>query len=144
MDICAEQRPLARGPVNSHEVLDHVRRLAKSGVARHVRFVEQYDPSLPPVLGDRDQLVQVFLNLIKNAAAAVPEDNGEINLSTAYRHGIRLAERSTGERGGLHLMVGIQENGSGIPEALEQHLFDPLVTMIRRDQVRTPVPNAHT
>src|SRR3546814_18611619 len=104
MDIFAEQRPLARGPVNIHEVLDHVRRLAKSGVARHVRFVEQYDPSLPPVLGDRDQLVQVFLHLIKNAAEAVPEDHGEIAISTAYRHGVRLAVRSTVERDGLTLM----------------------------------------
>lgn len=128
MDIFAEQRPIVRGPVNIHEVLDHVRRLAKSGVARHVRFAEHYDPSLPPVLGDRDQLVQVFLNLIKNAAEAVPEENGEIVISTAYRHGVRLAVRSTGEKVALPLMVSIQDNGSGIPEDLGQHLFDPFVT----------------
>ena len=128
MDIFAEQRPLVRGPVNIHEVLDHVRRLAKSGVARHVRFAENYDPSLPPVLGDRDQLVQVFLNLVKNAAEAVPEENGEIVIATAYRHGVRLAVRSTGEKVALPLMVTIQDNGSGIPEDLGQHLFDPFVT----------------
>ncbi|MFN4087432.1 MAG: nitrogen regulation protein NR(II) [Alphaproteobacteria bacterium] len=128
MDIFAEQRPLVRGPVNIHEVLDRVRRSASSGVARHVRFTEQYDPSLPPVLGDRDQLVQVFLNLVKNAAEAVPEEGGEIVISTAYRHGVRLAVRSTGERVGLPLMVTVQDNGSGIPEDLGQHLFDPFVT----------------
>src|SRR3546814_703438 len=100
----------------------------RSSDLRHVRFVEQYDPSLPPVLGDRDQLVQVFLNLIKNAAEAVPEDHGEIVISTAYRHGVRLAVRSTGERVGLPLMVVVQDNGSGIPEDLGQHLFDPFVT----------------
>ena len=80
------------------------------------------------MLGDRDQLVQVFLNLIKNAAEAVPEENGEIVISTAYRHGVRLAVRSTGEKVALPLMVSIQDNGSGIPEDLGQHLFDPFVT----------------
>ena len=55
-------------------VLDHVKRVAHSGFARHVRFVENYDPSLPPVYANRDQLVQVFLNLVKNAAEAIGDD----------------------------------------------------------------------
>lgn len=128
MDIFAEQRPMSRGPVNIHEVLDRVHKLARNGFARTVRFSEQYDPSLPPVFGDRDQLVQVFLNLVKNAAEAVPLEGGEIVISTAYRHGVRLAVRSTNERVALPLMVTIQDNGSGIPDDLGQHLFDPFVT----------------
>ena len=61
MEVFADERPVEREPINIHVVLDHVKRLAQSGVARHIKFVEDYDPSLPPVLANRDQLVQVFL-----------------------------------------------------------------------------------
>ena len=66
-----------------------MKRSAQSGFARHIRFVENYDPSLPPVLGNRDQLIQVILNLVKNAAEAIGADtvDGEITLSTAFRTG---------------------------------------------------------
>lgn len=122
-------RPMVKaGPVNIHEVLSHVRMIAENGFARGVRIVENYDPSLPPVFGDRDRLVQVFLNLVKNAAEAVPAEGGEIVLSTAYQHGIRLAVRGTGTRQRLPLMIGVQDNGDGIPEDLRQHMFDPFVS----------------
>src|ERR1700724_1170553 len=64
MEVFGDDRPVARGPVNIHSVLDHVKRLAQSGFARNIRFVEDYDPSLPPVLANQDQLIQVFLNLV--------------------------------------------------------------------------------
>ena len=69
----SDERPLERGPVNIHEVLEHVRRVAQTGFARHVRVRESYDPSLPPVLGNRDLLIQALLNLVKNAAEAAGE-----------------------------------------------------------------------
>src|ERR1700726_1223129 len=75
MEVFADERPVEREPINIHVVLDHVKRLAQSGVARHIKFVEDYDPSLPPVLANRDQLVQVFLNLVKNAAEAIGENS---------------------------------------------------------------------
>jgi two-component system nitrogen regulation sensor histidine kinase GlnL len=128
MEAFSDMRPLERGAVNIHQVLEHVRRVAQSGFARRVRFVERYDPSLPPVLGNRDQLVQVFLNLVKNAAEAVPEDAGEIVLSTAYQHGVRLAVPGSDRRVHLPLVVSIEDNGPGIPEDLRPHLFDPFVT----------------
>jgi two-component system nitrogen regulation sensor histidine kinase GlnL len=80
MEVFGDERPVEREAVNIHVVLDHVRRLAQSGFARHIRFVEEYDPSLPLVLANRDQLVQVFLNLVKNAAEAIGENapEGEI------------------------------------------------------------------
>ena len=68
MEVFSDERPLEREPVNIHVVLDHVRRLARSGFARSIRISDEYDPSLPPVYANRDQLVQVFLNLVKNAA----------------------------------------------------------------------------
>ena len=92
MQSFADSTPSQWESLNIHAVLDHVKRLAQAGFARHVRFAEIYDPSLPHVLGSRDQLIQVFLNLVKNAAEAIGEDSidGEITLTTAYRPGVRL------------------------------------------------------
>jgi len=128
MEVFSDKRPIERGPVNIHQVLEHVRKVAQAGFGRHVRFIERYDPSLPPVLGNRDQLVQVFLNLIKNAAEAANEPGSEIMLATAYRHGVRLAVRGTPERIHLPLEVTVIDNGPGVPEDLKAHLFDPFVT----------------
>ena len=128
MEMFSDDRPIARAPVNIHEVLEHVRRVARSGFARHIRFIETYDPSLPPVYGNRDLLLQALLNLVKNAAEAVSEDDGEIVLSTGYRHGVRLAVSGSGRRVDLPLVIGVQDNGPGIPEDLRPHLFDPFVT----------------
>jgi len=123
-----EQLPFEPGPVNIHSVLEHVRRIATAGFASHVRFVENYDPSLPAVLGNRDQLIQVFLNLVKNAAEAVPSEGGEIILGTAFQHGVRLAVPGSDSRVHLPLMITVQDNGAGIPPDLHEHLFDPFVT----------------
>ncbi len=131
MDVFSDRRPIEREPVNIHEVLERVRKLAVSGFARHVRFIEDYDPSLPPVDGNRDLLIQVFLNLVKNAAEAVPEQGGEIAIATAYRHGIRLAVAGNESRVQLPLVVTLTDNGEGIPEDLQRHLFDPFVTTKR-------------
>ena len=128
MEMFSDVRPLERAPVNIHEVLGHVRKLAQSGFARHLRFIERYDPSLPPVYGNRDLLVQVLLNLVKNAAEAAPAEGGEIVLTTRYRQGVRLAVPGVGTRVELPLEIGIQDNGPGIPEDLRDHLFDPFVT----------------
>jgi two-component system nitrogen regulation sensor histidine kinase GlnL len=117
-----------RGPVNIHEVLERVLAVAKAGFAGHVRFTEQYDPSLPPVHGNKDRLIQVFLNLIKNAAEAAPREGGEISVATAYQHGVRLQAPGGDMPMQLPLVVAIQDNGPGIPEDLRRHVFDPFVT----------------
>lgn len=128
MEMFSDKPHIERELVNIHQVLEHVRRIAQNGFARHVRFIENYDPSLPPVPGSRDQLIQVFLNLVKNAAEAVPAQGGEIILSTAYQHGVRLALPGSDTRTQLPLLVSIQDNGEGIPVDLRPHLFDPFVT----------------
>ncbi len=128
MDVFSDQRPLERAPVNIHEVLERVRRAAQSGFARNVRFIEEYDPSLPPVHGNRDLLIQAFLNLVKNAAEAAPSQGGEIVLSTAFQHGVRLAVAGSDSRVHLPLVVSVTDNGDGIPEDLRPHLFDPFVS----------------
>ena len=124
------EKPIERRPVNIHRVLEHVRLLAQRGFAAHIRFVETYDPSLPPVWGNRDQLVQVLLNLVKNAAEAITADtgSGEITLCTAYRHSIRLAVPGSDQRLHLPLVVTVRDTGPGISEAIRPHLFEPFLT----------------
>ncbi len=128
MEMFSDERPLEREAVNIHEVLGHVRLLAQSGFARGVRFVETYDPSLPPVYGNRDLLIQVLLNLVKNAAEAVPQEEGEIILATRFQQGVRLTVPGSRARVELPLAVSVTDNGAGIPEDLKAHLFDPFVT----------------
>ncbi|MBN9567114.1 MAG: PAS domain-containing protein [Alphaproteobacteria bacterium] len=128
MEDFGDTRNLPRAPVNIHEVLDRVRKVAETSFARGVPFSEQFDPSLPPVLGDRDQLIQVFLNLVRNASDALPDAGGEITLTTAYRPGVRVSAPVSGERLSLPLEVTVRDNGSGISTDLMPHIFDPFVT----------------
>ena len=129
MDMFSE-KPIDRVAVNIHRVLERVRMLASSSFAAHLRIVERYDPSLPPVWGNRDQLVQVLLNLVKNAAEAISaaSGTGEIMLSTAYRHGLRLAVPGSTERVHLPLLVVVRDNGPGIPDDIKPHLFEPFIS----------------
>lgn len=128
MEIFADNRVMRREPVNIHEVLDHVRRVAHLGFARNHRFSMYYDPSLPLVHGNRDLLVQLFLNLIKNAAEAMAQPGGEITLKTAYEHIIRLETPASAVGAHLPLKVTVQDNGAGIAEDLLPYLFDAFVT----------------
>ena len=128
MEVFSNDLPIERGPVNIHLVLNRVREIAQNGFAQHIHFVEQYDPSLPPVSGNHDQLIQVFLNLVKNSAEALPRANGEIVLTTAYQYGMRLGNPNSSQRVLLPLVVSVRDNGTGIPDEICQHLFDPFVT----------------
>ncbi|MEM6354657.1 MAG: ATP-binding protein [Pseudomonadota bacterium] len=114
-------------PVNIHDVLDRAVKSARAGFARHARFIEEYDPSLPPVMGDPDQLIQIFINLLKNAGEATPEVGGLVTVRTAYRAGIKVVGPS-GKRASLPLQVTIADNGSGVPEEMKRHIFEPFVT----------------
>lgn len=117
-----------RSAVNIHQVLERVRRIAEAGFGRHVEFIEEYDPSLPPVHGNADQLIQVLLNVVKNACEAVPPENGSIVLRTAYQHGMRLALPGGATRVQLPLLVTILDDGPGISPDVAANLFDPFVT----------------
>ena len=128
MESFGDTRAIPRTPVNIHEVLDRVRKVAESSFAKGVTIVETFDPSLPAVLGDRDQLIQVFMNLVRNAADALPEMGGEITLTTGYRPGVRFGAAVAGERLSLPLEVTVRDNGSGVPADLVPHIFDPFVT----------------
>jgi two-component system nitrogen regulation sensor histidine kinase GlnL len=129
VEVFGDDRPMEREPINIHVILDRVKLLAKSGVARGISFSEEYDPSLPPVYGNRDQLIQVFLNLVKNAAEALERtQKPEIKFSTAFRPGIRIAVTGVAERISLPLEIIIEDNGPGVPADILPILFDPFVT----------------
>ena len=129
MEVFTDRRARDGKPVNIHEVLDHVKQIAKSSFARTVTFGESYDPSLPAVLGERDALIQVFLNLAKNAADAVAgQSDGEVVLQTAYRPGVHLAVAGSRERLALPLEVSVRDNGAGVPADIQSTMFEPFVT----------------
>lgn len=126
LEAFSDSRPLSRRPVNIHKVLDHVMSLVtRETDAPEIRC--RFDPSLPPVLGDRDRLVQIFLNLVQNAAAATRGADGHILLRTAYRHGLRLTDGS-GEQTSLPIEVTVADTGPGVPADIVEHVFDPFVT----------------
>ncbi|MBX3577958.1 MAG: nitrogen regulation protein NR(II) [Rhizobiaceae bacterium] len=129
MEVFSDERPIDRHPVNIHVVLDHVKAIARNGFASRIKILEDYDPSLPPVHANRDQLVQVFLNLVKNAAEATGNDAaGEITLSTAFRPGIRVSVPGSQNRVSLPLEFCVRDNGPGVSDDLLPILFDPFVT----------------
>jgi two-component system nitrogen regulation sensor histidine kinase GlnL len=129
MEVFSDERPIERYPVNIHVVLDHVKAIAKNGFAKRIKILEDYDPSLPPVFANRDQLIQVFLNLVKNAAEAIGSGpQGEIMLSTAFRPGIRVSVPGTQDRVSLPLEFCVRDNGSGVAEDILPILFDPFIT----------------
>ena len=128
MESFGDTRNFVRHPVNIHEVLDRVRKVAENSFTRGATIIENFDPSLPLVLGDHDQLIQVFLNLVRNAADALPQTGGEITLTTGYRPGVRFGSGLSGERLSLPLEVTVRDNGAGVPADLMPHIFDPFVT----------------
>jgi two-component system, NtrC family, nitrogen regulation sensor histidine kinase GlnL len=130
MEVFSDERPLERKPVNIHVVLDRVKKLVLAESGDFLSIREEYDPSLPPVLGNLDQLVQVYLNLAKNAADILREtgDGGEILFTTAFRPGMKLQVAGTPERVSLPLEICVHDNGKGVPEDLAPHIFEPFVT----------------
>jgi two-component system nitrogen regulation sensor histidine kinase GlnL len=131
MEAFSEELKPAQETVNIHQVLDRVRALAANGVADGLLLAEHYDPSLPPTIGDEDMLIQIFLNLVKNAAEAAHargDSQGAVTITTAYRHGVRMkASKGSGMRS-APLEVKVQDNGPGVSPALREHLFEPFVT----------------
>ena len=119
-------RPPSRKSVNLHDILDRARKSAAVGFAAHMKLVEDFDPSLPPTYADTDQLVQVFLNLLKNASEASP-GGGQITVRTFYELSVRV-QRPDGDRVAVPLNVEIIDDGPGLPEHLAGDVFEPFVS----------------
>lgn len=129
MESFGADGPVAFQPVNVHTLLERVAALAENGFAEAMGVKRQFDPSLPDVLGDPDQLMQVFLNLAKNAAEAATAraDDGEIVLASAWRHGLKVRTPG-GELRDLPVEIAFQDNGRGVASDLRDCLFEPFVT----------------
>ena len=131
MEAFSDDAAPVREPVNIHQVLDRVHTLAANGFADGLVLKEAYDPSLPPTFGDEDQLIQIFLNLVKNAAEAAHsrgDGRGEVTICTAFRHGVKVRGISGQSARGAPLEVRVMDNGPGVPAHMRDHLFEPFVT----------------
>lgn len=116
-----------RGEVNLHDVLDRARRSALLGFGAQMKIVEDYDPSLPLAWADKDQLLQVVQNLIKNASEAAGASGGTIRLHSYYEHSFRL-RRADGQGIALPLQIEVIDDGPGLPENIASDVFDPFVS----------------
>jgi len=114
-------------PVNIHDVLARARRSALLGFGAHMEIIEDYDPSLPLAVGDADQLMQVVLNLLKNASEAADLQGGKIHLHSYFEHSFRL-HRNDGAGQSLPLQIEVTDNGPGLPEDIKGNVFDPFVS----------------
>ncbi len=128
MEAFTDDRPLTRKAENIYAILDHVRALAESGFGEKIDMCDAYDPSLPPVLVDRDSMIQIVLNLLKNAAEAVPSGKrGRVTLTTGYRHGVAVPG-GDGRRLSVPIELCIIDDGPGPPPEIVDHLFEPFVS----------------
>ncbi len=118
---------LVLAPLNIHEILDHCLNLAQASYGSHMNIKRSYDPSLPLVNGHRDLLIQVFINIIKNASEATDID-GEIVIKTSYSQGRRLTFAAVDGGSYAPVQVEVMDNGRGISEELRDHIFDPFVS----------------
>ncbi|SFP60104.1 two-component system sensor histidine kinase NtrB [Tranquillimonas alkanivorans] len=120
-------RPPKRKSINVHDLLDRARKTAAVGFAANMKFIEEFDPSLPPTHVDGDQMLQVFLNLLRNATEAAGKDGGTIRLRTFYDLSLRL-RRKDGSGAALPLQVEIIDDGPGLPPDIEADIFEPFVS----------------
>jgi two-component system, NtrC family, nitrogen regulation sensor histidine kinase GlnL len=116
-----------RGPLNIHEPLRHVERLIAAEHSDALTFEKDFDPSLPLVVADRDEVVQALFNLVRNAAQAV-DGAGRIRLRTRAATQVVIA----GEPVALAVRTDVEDDGPGVPEPIRHTLFYPLVSG-RRD-----------
>jgi len=109
--------------INIHQVLEHVRTLVSAEVPDNITIIRDYDPSIPDIFADQDQLIQAFLNIVRNATQAIDE-TGEIILRTRAARQFTIGQT----RHKLVLQVDIIDNGSGIAPELIKSIFYPMVT----------------
>ena len=129
MEVFSDERPIERDPVNIHSVFERVITSARSGFARNVEIIEKYDPSLPAVFANRDQLIQIFLNLAKNSCEAMAGvENPKLTFTSAFRSGVHLSVPGSNQRVSLPLEFCVKDNGSGVSDDMLEHIFDPFMT----------------
>ncbi|MGE4324021.1 MAG: nitrogen regulation protein NR(II), partial [Sphingobium sp.] len=120
-------------PANIYPLIDRATDIAAAGFARHVRIIRRYDPSLPNAMINEDALVQVMINLLKNAAEALEHiDSPVVRVETAFRHGMSVMVGGGKGSAVLPIEIVVIDNGPGVPDHIADHLFNPFITG-RRD-----------
>jgi len=121
--ILGPRRGLRRTRVNVHEILEHVRTLVAMDLPAGIRIERDYDPSVPELPLDRDQMVQALLNVVQNAVQAL-DGKGDITLRTRIDRYVTLGPRTTR----LALRIEVEDDGPGVPEAIRDEIFFPMVS----------------
>ncbi len=129
MEGFTDTRPRERLAANVHQIIDDARSIAINGFGRSIAVSEAYDPSLPPVLVHRDSLIQVLLNLLKNAAETACDDiRRKVILTTAYRQGVSVSVPWSARKVPLPIELCVIDDGPGVPPDLVEDMFEPFVT----------------
>ena len=131
LQIFDSSSPIDLNPINIHSVLRHVREVMINSSKNKVRIIENFDPSIPKIIGNKDQLIQVFINLIKNSIEAFENTSNslnEINLSTSYEYGFTVKEKFTHKNIKLPIRISVKDNGPGIPSSISEEIFQPFVS----------------
>ncbi len=135
MEGFTDTRPIELAAANIHAVADHARQVAEQGFGDQLTVSVEYDPSLPPVLTHEDSLIQVVINLLKNAAeTAETGEFRQVTLATRYRHGVTLSLPSSEEKRALPIELCVIDDGPGAPPELVEQLFDPFISGKRGGQ----------
>ena len=113
--------------LNIHDILENSKKSALVSFASKIKIITDYDPSLPNINGDKNQLFQVTQNLLKNASEAVDQKKGLIKISTSYSHDSKLFNNSSIKEN-LSLKITISDNGKGVHENIKNDIFDPFVS----------------
>ncbi|RMD70655.1 MAG: nitrogen regulation protein NR(II) [Gammaproteobacteria bacterium] len=111
-------------PVNLHEALEHVRRLLQAEAPAHIRWITDYDPSIPECFADAEQIIQALINIVRNAIQALSQEPGTIRLRTRILRRFTLAGRFHR----LAARIDIIDSGPGIPEGMVGQVFYPMVS----------------
>lgn len=120
---------------NIYPLIDRAVNIAAAGFAKNIRIIKQYDPSLPFAIINEDALVQVMINLLKNAAEALEDEaNPHIRVETAFRHGVSVMVGDGKGSAVLPIEILVVDNGPGVPDHILDHLFNPFVTGKRDGQ----------
>ena len=130
MEIFSDSSQIKKEKINMHTIFNHVKMIAENGFAKDIKFYERFDPSLPDVYVNKDLLIQVFLNLIKNSSEAIKRNaaEGEITLSSSFLSSVRISLPTTNKKIELPLCFSIEDNGGGIAEGLFDSIFDPFIS----------------
>lgn len=135
MQHFTSNQPLDCKPENIYPLIDRAVEIAVAGFARNCPITRTYDPSLPFAQVNGDALVQIMLNLVKNAVEAVEDvEGGTVQVATAYRHGLSVLSTRGKTTAPLQIEIQVIDNGPGVPENIRDVLFNPFISNKRSGQ----------